>query len=357
MKQCFYFDGITAKAHECNIHLADECLYIYIINSLDKPIIWNKSSIKDFDLNNNHLIIKYGNFPYQTIDLKGDEAIVIYEKLAHHSISKKSKRLWLKNKSIFAIILSTVFIGVCLIAYFVFLPWVAEKSVALIPNNTEIELGDGISESILQSYEKEDSATYYANQFLCKIKTNSSYPIELTIIKSDEINAFALPGGKIFVYSAILKNINTYQEFTALIGHEISHVTYQHSLKSICRTTASSIFISFLFGDITGISSGILQQANEFKQLNYSRELEMQADDKGYTLMLTNQISPKGMIDLLTLLQKESINTPSFMKYFSTHPETAERLKNIQTKSQSSIFFKENGELKRIFNHLKSSLN
>ncbi len=177
------------------------------------------------------------------------------------------------------------------------------------------------------------------------------------MIESEEINAFALPGGKIFVYSEIIKNLNTYEEFAALLGHEISHVSNQHSLKSICRTTASSLLIVCLFGDASGISSGILQQADQFKQLDYSRELETQADDKGYELMLQNKISPKGMLDLLNLLKEESKDMPDFMKYLSSHPETIERIKNIESKKDVSTRFDENQELKSLFEKMKSHLD
>jgi predicted Zn-dependent protease len=236
------------------------------------------------------------------------------------------------------------------------LPWVGEKSVALIPVEAEIELGNNIAESIVQSTTELDSATFFSNQFVSNLKTDKTYPLKVTVIQSDEINAFALPGGRIFIYSSIIKKMNTYEEFTALLGHEMSHVSEQHSLKSIGRTIASSFFISLIFGDVSGISAGIIDQANQFKQLNYSRELETDADNKGFEFMLKNKVSPKGMVDLLTLLQKESGDDPSLMKYFSTHPETSERIKNIQNKKSINVRFNENAKLALIFKQLKSQL-
>ena len=305
-ENCFYFDGQTAKATECTIHIADDNLHIYFADEPDKTIIWSKINIKHFDLNGNQLIIKYGDFPQQTIECNGSKSSRFFDQLSERNLSKKSKSFWLKNKASVAITLCFVFVLMCLTTYFIVLPWVGEKSVAVIPKSAEIELGNSIAESILQSSTEEDSATYYTNLFVAKLKTNTSYSIQITVVESKEINAFALPGGRIFLYSEIVKSLNSYEELTALLGHEISHVSNQHSLKSICRTTASSLFIACMFGDVTGISSGILQQADQFKQLNYSRELETQADDKGYELMLQNKISPIGMVNLLNLLKDES---------------------------------------------------
>lgn len=357
MIACTYFDGKTAHANNCSIHITDEYVYIYFDDQNREQITWNRAHINHYDLNGDQLIIKYGPFPHQTLECNGVNSAVIYDKLSTKNITKKSKRFWLKNTIVIAIALNLVFVIICLVTYFFILPWVGEKSVALIPESTELQLGNSIAESILQSSVEEDSATYYSNIFASKLKTNTSYSIQITVVESDEINAFALPGGRIFVYSGIIKKLDSYEELVALLGHEISHVSEQHSLKSICSSAASSIFISFLFGDVTGISAGILEQADQFKQLNYSRELETQADNKGYELMLQNKISPMGMVNLLTLLQEESKETPEFMKYFSTHPETEMRIKNIQSKKETLTKFETNEELKLIFERIKENLD
>ena len=357
MSQCFYYDGLTAQAHECSIHITDEYLYIYLKINSDDAIIWKRNLINHFDLNGSQLIIKYGAYPHQTIECNGEDSILFFDKLSTSNIAKQTKSIWIKNKIPFAISLCIAFVIICVISYFFILPWIGEKSVALIPKNAEAELGNSIAESILKSSTEEDSATYFTNRFLSKLQTNSSYSIQITVIESEEINAFALPGGRIFIYSGIIKKINSYEELVALIGHETTHVIEQHSLKSICRSAASSLFISFLFGDITGISSGILAQADQFKQLNYSRELETEADDKGFEFMIQNKISPKGMINLLTLLKMESESSSSYMKYFSTHPETDERIKNIESKSNMSLVFDKNEELIQIFNKIKDHID
>ena len=355
--QCFYYDGLTAQRYECTIYISDECVYVYINSNTNHPIIWNRNLINHFDLIGSQLIIKYGAYPHQTIECIGEDSILFYDQLSTSNIVKQTKSIWIKNKITFSISLCFAFVIICLTSYFFILPWIGEQSVALIPKNAETELGNSIAESILQSSTEEDSATYYTNRFLSKLQTNTSYSIQITVIDSKEINAFALPGGRIFIYSGIIKKINSYEELVALIGHETSHVTEQHSLKSICRSAASSIFISFLFGDITGISSGILAQADQFKQLNYSRELETQADNKGFEFMIQNKTSPEGMVNLLTLLKTENETSPSYMKYFSTHPETDERIKNIQSKANVSLVFDKNEELIQIFNKIKNHLD
>ena len=73
--------------------------------------------------------------------------------------------------------------------------------------------------------------------------------------------------------------------------------------------------------------------------------------------MMENKISPKGMLGLLTILKNESEEMPDYMKYISTHPETEERLKNINSKKESKLVFTENVQLKRAFEKMKSHLD
>lgn len=360
MEQSFYFDGKTSKSNNCKLHLSEEAIYIYLTSDNEEEkenvLIWKRNEIKSYDFNGKILYVKYGDFPSQSLEITGQLASHYFDELGKKSIAKKSKGFWLKNRKKTVIYLLIGFIAFCLGSYFFILPWIGEKSIALIPKEAEIELGNNIAESIVQSNTELDSATFFSNQFVSNLKTDKTYPLRITVIQSDEINAFALPGGRIFIYSSIIKKMNTYEEFTALLGHEMSHVSEQHSLKSIGRTIASSLFISLIFGDVSGISAGIIDQANQFKQLNYSRELETEADNKGFEFMLKNNVSPKGMVDLLTLLQKESGDDPSLMKYFSTHPETSERIKNIQNKKNTNLKFAENIKLAMIFSQLKSKL-
>lgn len=354
--KCVYFDGLSAQEHPCTVHVSDDCVFIYLTEQNNHCIICNKTIINDYQINGNHFTLKFGNYPHQVVECYGANATFLFTQLSKGNLTKTTKGFMASHKLAVVLSVCILFIGVCLASYFIVLPWVGEKAATLIPIETETQLGETIATSVLETNTVNDSATILANQFLAKLKLNTTYPIKITVLESDDINAFAVPGGKLFVYTGILKNMKSYEEFSALLGHEITHVTYQHSLKSICRSISSSLFIAAMFGDVSGISAGIAQQANEFKQLNYNRELETQADEKGLELMLNNHISPKGMIELLQMLDKESTELSQYMKYFSTHPETKARIANIKSQPQSTKVFEQNEELKSVFEKLKLSI-
>ena len=150
--------------------------------------------------------------------------------------------------------------------------------------------------------------------------------------------------------------MKNYNELVALLSHEITHVTHQHSLKSLGRSAATSIFISGLFGDISGISAGILDQANQLKQLRYSRELETEADQHGVEFMIKYKVSPEGMIDLMQILDKESEGEDGFMKYLSTHPETKERIHALKSNTLIDTKFREKQSLTDLFVQIKKHI-
>ena len=251
-----------------------------------------------------------------------------------------------------------VFLIIALVALAIFtlfyvLPWIAEKAAALIPVSTEVQIGESLAQVYTQGSEKNDSATYYVKQFVQELDLDDTYKIDAQVIESEDINAFALPGGKIFIYSAILEKMNSYKELVALMGHEVTHVVNRHALKSICRSAATGLVISGLFGDVSGITAGILAQADQFKQLNYSRELETEADNNGVNVMVQNKVQPEGMLSLLKLLKAEEIEMPQFMKYLSTHPDTDSRISNISKNPAAKTVFPENEKLKAIFEKIK----
>jgi predicted Zn-dependent protease len=222
-----------------------------------------------------------------------------------------------------------------------------------VPIETEVRLGESIAGMYEEQGEVNDSASYYVGEFVKRLDLDDTYKIDVKVLESKDINAFALPGGKIFIYSGIIDKMSSYEELVALLGHEVTHVTNRHSLKSICRSAATSIFIASLFGDVTGVSSGILSQADEFRQLHYSRELETEADANGVNLMVQNKVSPQGMIDLLELLKNESVEMPQFMKYLSTHPDTDSRINNVFTNPEAKTIFPENEKFRQLFIKLK----
>jgi len=355
MEHILYFDGISSRAWTCKIDVRQEEILIQIDETL-QIISWKIKDLISKELTGSTLTLKYGKFPHETIEIKGEKSLDFYELIAKHTLRGKSNLIWYRKKTPVIIILIFSFVLLCFLSYWTLIPWLGEKATLLVPRDTEIQLGASIAENFKQTEEVNLESSKWMNQLVDSLHVKEAYPIQITVINSETVNAFALPGGQIFVYSGIIDKMKNYNELVALLSHEITHVTHQHSLKSLGRSAATSIFISGLFGDISGISAGILDQANQLKQLRYSRELETEADQHGVDFMVKYKVSPEGMVDLMKILDAEGEKQDGFMKYLSTHPETKERIDALNSNEKVKLSFKEKQGLKMIFTEIKRSI-
>ena len=350
-----YSNEQTGQTLPCELSLHEGKLYIYLQNDSKSMLIWDLHSVDSIRWSGSQLTVKKGSFAGESIECRGDVAHAIEKAGQETLLPKKPVRnnrvpLLLFGSSLLGLL------GVCLLCYFVLLPWVAQQTVALVPVSTEVAIGEQLSRAYTTGQPAGDSAAWYANRFIHRLKLDNTYPLRVQVIRSPEINAFALPGGNIVMYTGILEKMDSYEELAALVGHEVTHVTHRHSLKSMFRSAASSLLLAVLFGDMAGVTSVLLSKADEFRQLDYSRELETEADDNGLQTLLDNQINPSGMLRLLELLKAEGAEMPGMMKYLSTHPDTQARIDHLQAKSAISRTFPENQELKAVFDGLKRNL-
>ncbi|MCW3106340.1 MAG: exported zinc metalloprotease YfgC precursor, partial [Segetibacter sp.] len=200
----------------------------------------------------------------------------------------------------------------------------------LIGVEQEIKIGDKLKDLTLKEApvfgkNVDVKGSRILQQFADQLQLSSTYPIRVTVVNSDIVNAYALPGGNIVVYKGILERIKTPEELVALLAHESTHINERHTLRSLLRSAANAIIISIVFGDASGISGAIAGHAETLNGLRYSRSLEAEADEKGMNLMLQNKINVNGMRQLMQMLQQED-KLPGSLAFLSTHPLTKERV-------------------------------
>lgn len=338
----------------CNVVYKEDCIFLYPQVEGAELLIWNLNSLDSIELNGATLVARYKG---QTLECMGEIARTIHY-AKHSALTNQTKKKRSGVKAVYTVVLLVIGVGLLFFAavWFWLIPWLGEKAATLVPVDVEIEMGESLAKTYSTQNNINDSASYFIQQFTKELDIDTVYPIDVKVISSPEINAFALPGGKIFVYSGIINKMKSYEELVALLGHEATHVMNRHSLKSVCRNAAASIAIQSLLGDVGGISAGILQEADRFKELDYSRDLETEADNNGLQIMLRNKVNPAGMLNLLKLLQKEGAEMPQLMKYLSTHPDTADRIENIASQQQVNTVFPKDQHLEELFKRLQNSL-
>ncbi|NML21016.1 M48 family metallopeptidase [Pseudoflavitalea sp. G-6-1-2] len=251
------------------------------------------------------------------------------------------------------LVMVSIFIGLFLIGYWWLAPWLGERMASGISKDTEISIGKKMYESISMGEKIDTGRTKLINEFYKQLNYKTTYPIEITVVSSPEVNAFAIPGGHIVVYDAILDNMKTPEELAALLGHEVSHIELRHSLKNISRTLARQMFLSLVLGSESGFTSVLVEHADNLKGLEYSRELETESDNNGIRLMHESHINTEGMSNLMTLLQKSTGGKDNTLNFLSTHPVFEKRIANIKEQLKKYVPAPtENVEIKNTFHAL-----
>lgn len=156
---------------------------------------------------------------------------------------------------------------------------------------------------------------------------------EINVIRSNELNAFAMPGGKMAVYSGIVEQLNlTDDEIAAIVGHEMAHVLREHSREkasqALVKTSGISIVASVL--GVGEIGNELMQQAGDVAfSLPFSRTMESEADILGLELMALAGYDPNAAVTLWQKMLNASGGSGSSI--LSTHPSGPERITTLKS--------------------------
>jgi beta-barrel assembly-enhancing protease len=329
-----YFDGRSSAMHNGLLILEKNQWEIKLIDEggLYNSVIWPVYQIKQAQYVGGSMIFKYGDFPQQTLECADDRlAVALKQKYPQLKFFENTSK-WALSASLGIILAMAVGILVLGFAFYKYaIPPIAEAFAEKVPLEYEQKWGDMMLKNIIDpennigefSFKKNDTLTQLANSFAQQIDFQSPYNLKITVVSSDQINAFALPGGNIVVFDALLKKLKTKEELAALLGHEAAHINQKHSLKNIFRSLSGYIFISLITNDINGISAVLFENANSIYNLGYSRELEAESDASAVKTLHHNQLNPNGLVGLFEALESAAKAEP--YEILSTHPLTKDR--------------------------------
>ncbi|MDX2099005.1 MAG: M48 family metalloprotease [Leptolyngbyaceae cyanobacterium bins.59] len=175
----------------------------------------------------------------------------------------------------------------------------------------------------------EDPAVVgYVNEVGQKITTvagRNDFKYEFHVVLDDRLNAFALPGGKIFVNAGAIKNTNSEAELAGLLAHEVSHAVLSHGFQLVTEGTLLDNVTQFI--PLGGVISQLFV-------LDYSREMERQADLLGTRILVAKGYAADGLRNLMIALKKEEKSYP--FSWLTTHPVTDERIAYLEALIESN---------------------
>jgi hypothetical protein len=198
----------------------------------------------------------------------------------------------------------------------------------------EIAIGRQAAMEIEQQAKLVDDpiVTEYINRVGQNIVLNSDakVPFTIKVIDSDEVNAFALPGGFFYVNKGLILAADNEAELAGVMAHEIAHVAGRHAMENYGKMTAMNY--GMLAGIIFGgpIAGGILQNAGGLTQamafFKFSRGAEEEADRLGVQYLYASGYDPTGMATMFEKLNSKNKKKPGTLsKLFSSHPQSIER--------------------------------
>ncbi|ACU62656.1 M48 family metallopeptidase [Chitinophaga pinensis] len=232
-------------------------------------------------------------------------------------------RLVLRNGVKVGLAALLIILGLAALAHFVILPWCADRIVDRLPRSFDKELGETAMQSMDES--RDVNASALLTRFGAQMHWDSPDSLKFFIVPSKIENAYALPGGYVFVYTGLLKKLNKKEELAALLSHEVAHVSCRHSVRKLCRDMSSSVLLTLVLTNSSQAASVFYSNANALYNLTYSRQYEQQADIVGMETLRKNHIDQHGMVELMQVLQQlsEKVDVPEFI---STHPLTKNRI-------------------------------
>lgn len=225
-------------------------------------------------------------------------------------------------------ILLAIFGGIW--AAFIYIPWFPEDVGIDFPIETEIELGEIIVDDLVNDPNFEliedpviDSAVWVISRRLTDSLGFSEYDYNIMVVRNDEVNAFAIPGGNIIIFSGLIEFSESPEEVAAVLAHEMGHVEHRHVVDRLVK----ELGLQVLFGVLSGGDAVVVSEISRtVTSTFFDRRQEKDADQFALDLMYRCQISPRALGTLFRRMKSEYGAMDEF-ELLNTHPAINSRVK------------------------------
>jgi predicted Zn-dependent protease len=253
-------------------------------------------------------------------------------------------------------------------------PVTGKTERTVMDERAEIAEGKKAHEAVMQEYGgalANPKLAAYVNdlgQRIAKQSHRANLPWTFTVLDSPDVNAFALPGGYVYVTRGIMAYMDSEADLAGVIGHEIGHVTARHGAQRATRqqTAGAGVMAATVLGVLLEAATGMQGAAQAANQIStgvaagsiasYSREQELQADQLGAEYLSRTGYNPKHMIDVIGLLRDQerfAIDNakaqgkapPSGNSWLASHPSNDQRLEAIRRVAERYPAVAAQGEL------------
>ncbi len=209
-----------------------------------------------------------------------------------------------------------------------------------ISTQQEVEMGQQYSAQINQQLPiiRDPEINRYINVLgdsIARLTSRGDLPWHFYVVDSKEVNAFALPGGYVYVNRGLIERARRMDELAGAMGHEIGHVVMRHSVKQMEKMQGAQVGVTLgcvlLNACTSDIANAAINVGGTLVFAKFSRDDEKQADEVGVQNVVRAGIDPRGMVDLFQVLIDERQSNPSAVEtWLATHPVEEDRIADVK---------------------------
>lgn len=334
------FDGVSAQKRDATVTLTRLALSV-TVDEQTTAWPWAQITQTQGRFVGEPIRLEYGPAPSQVLVLRDATFLAALAFIAPAWTSNIRGPRGSRTGLISLALVATV--GLLVALYLWGVPALADTVTKRLPIEWEQKLGEAVEESLLAGEEVCDDSKAQAAvaQLVEQLQAGAPahpYTLRVHVVKSSLVNAFALPGGIIVLYTGLIEAMDGPGEVAGVLAHEIQHVLLRHGTQSLVRELSLAILVGALLGDANGAMQTGIELAKQVGGLRYSRDTEREADRRGMHLLQTAKIDPQNMVRSFERLGKAVGEQGPVLSLISTHPDTAERIATLQKMAQSATF-------------------
>ena len=329
-------DGLPGAGAPCHVTVsADGLTMAPVGNSLlvEEAIAFTAMSVEAGGLDHDQLVASWGvGASVRTLYLKDPALIIAFRRAAPSALmahleraAEQVRRARHSHRVLWGSAVGVV-VGLGLMVWFGS-DLIVEWAVARIPVQWEQKLGETVyqdflsKETVLKDGPAVSAVQEMTQRMTAKIP-NNPYTFQVSVVQSPVVNAFALPGGYVVVFTGLMKKAESGEEVAGVLSHELNHVLQRHGMERLVKMMGLAAVVSILVGDQQGLIGLARQLGLELATLKFGREQETEADVTGIRLLSDARIAPDGMIRFFERLSEKDKER---VELFSSHPMSAAR--------------------------------
>ncbi|MGO4573015.1 M48 family metallopeptidase [Microvirga sp. 2TAF3] len=326
MAEAAFYDGESARRRTVSIRITASSLDIH--EGEDWIASWPVGSVRRRDAPDGILRVALeGARELARLDVSdaGDQSAI----RAHCHLLEAGDR---KEKTGHILIWSALAAASIVLSVLFLVPVVAERLTPLVPFSLEKRLGHAVDNQVKLIFGKDTCSDPRGNAALATLAerlrkaAKLETATEIAVLDSKIPNAIALPGGRIYLFRALLDRADSADEIAGVLAHEMGHAVHRDSLRKLVQAGGTSYLFGLLFGDVSG-GGALVLAGRMLVDSAYSRDAETAADDFAGRTMAALGRSPRPMALLLKRIEGNESKIPAFL---STHPVTDQRLQALE---------------------------